>query len=121
MLTSSLLITAFSSRYADVIIADSRSSICWFLLEEVPAGFVIANHRLNLSAKPKRCRIHLSKRHRFAIANFKYQLLLPPVDKLTSSTLLLDFFQSAMLTSSLLITAFSSRYADVIIADSRSC
>ncbi|KZV27910.1 hypothetical protein F511_34614 [Dorcoceras hygrometricum] len=40
---------------------------CWFLLEEVPAGFIITNHRLNLSAKAKRCRIHLSTRHRFAI------------------------------------------------------
>ncbi|KZV50057.1 hypothetical protein F511_34369 [Dorcoceras hygrometricum] len=36
-------------------------------------------------AKAKRCRIHLSKRHRFAIANFKYHLL-------TNSSLRLDFF-----------------------------
>ncbi|KZV30927.1 galactose oxidase-like [Dorcoceras hygrometricum] len=48
---------------------------CWFLLEELPAGFIIANHRLNLSAKAKRCRIHLSKRHRFAIAILKYYRL----------------------------------------------
>ncbi|KZV22290.1 hypothetical protein F511_33197 [Dorcoceras hygrometricum] len=34
---------------------------------EVPAGFVIANHRLNLSAKSKRCRVNLFKRHRFVI------------------------------------------------------
>ncbi|KZV37521.1 hypothetical protein F511_09688 [Dorcoceras hygrometricum] len=33
--------------------------------------------------------------------------------------LILDFFQSAMLTSSLLLSASSSRHADVIIAESR--
>ncbi|KZV51723.1 hypothetical protein F511_20785 [Dorcoceras hygrometricum] len=33
--------------------------------------------------------------------------------------LILDFFQSAMLTSSLLLTATSSRHADVIISESR--
>ncbi|KZV49167.1 hypothetical protein F511_04436 [Dorcoceras hygrometricum] len=32
-----------------------------------------------------------------------------------------NFFQSAMMTSSLLITAFSIRHADVVIADSRFC
>ncbi|KZV38600.1 hypothetical protein F511_35765 [Dorcoceras hygrometricum] len=32
---------------------------------------------------------------------------------------ILDFFQSAMLTSSLLLAASSSRHADVIIAESR--
>ncbi|KZV49166.1 hypothetical protein F511_04435 [Dorcoceras hygrometricum] len=32
-----------------------------------------------------------------------------------------NFFQSAMMTSSLLITASSIRHADVIIADSRFC
>ncbi|KZV24503.1 hypothetical protein F511_37464 [Dorcoceras hygrometricum] len=53
--------------------------------------------------------------------NVEQVFFLPPVDKLTSSTLLVHLFQSAMLTSSLLITAFSSIYADVIIADSRSC
>ncbi|KZT76009.1 hypothetical protein F511_46966 [Dorcoceras hygrometricum] len=42
-------------------------------------------------------------------------------DMMTSSKLFLDFFQSAMLTSSLLLVAFSSRYADVIIADTISC
>ncbi|KZV50777.1 hypothetical protein F511_12021 [Dorcoceras hygrometricum] len=33
------------------------------------------NHLLNLSAKAKRCRINLFKRHRFATAIFKYHLL----------------------------------------------
>ncbi|KZV47087.1 heat shock cognate 70 kDa protein-like [Dorcoceras hygrometricum] len=33
--------------------------------------------------------------------------------------LILDFFQSAMLTSSLLLAASSSRHADIIIAESR--
>ncbi|KZV43621.1 hypothetical protein F511_00172 [Dorcoceras hygrometricum] len=90
-------------------------------------------HLLNLSAKAKRCRIYLSKRHHFAIANFKYQLLLlcflsttdvivanPSTDSADVTAADHNFFQSAILTSSLLITAFSSRYADVIIADSRS-
>ncbi|KZV52856.1 hypothetical protein F511_35167 [Dorcoceras hygrometricum] len=43
------------------------------------------NHLLNLSAKAKRCRINLSKRHRFAIVNSKYHLLV-------NSRLRLDFF-----------------------------
>ncbi|KZV46960.1 hypothetical protein F511_23562 [Dorcoceras hygrometricum] len=43
---------------------------------KLPARYYHRNKNLlNLSAKAKRCRIHLSKRHRFAIANFKYQLL----------------------------------------------
>ncbi|KZV30601.1 ABC transporter A family member 2-like [Dorcoceras hygrometricum] len=41
----------------------------------LPAGFIIANHQLNLNAKEKRCRINLFKRHRFAIANFEYARL----------------------------------------------
>ncbi|KZV24075.1 hypothetical protein F511_26941 [Dorcoceras hygrometricum] len=45
------------------------------LLRVVPAGSVIATHRLNLIANAKRCRINLFKQHRFAIANFKYHLL----------------------------------------------
>ncbi|KZV45095.1 hypothetical protein F511_22335 [Dorcoceras hygrometricum] len=44
------------------------------------------------------------------------RIQLPPIDMLTPWLLFLDFFQSAMLTSSLLLAAFSSRYADVIIA-----
>ncbi|KZV20326.1 pentatricopeptide repeat-containing protein mitochondrial-like [Dorcoceras hygrometricum] len=45
----------------------------WYL---ATAGYQRKEHLLNLSAKAKRCRINLFKRHRFAIANFKYQLLL---------------------------------------------
>ncbi|KZV24006.1 carbon catabolite repressor protein 45 [Dorcoceras hygrometricum] len=40
-------------------------------------------------------------------------------DMMTSWLLNLDFFRSAMLTSSLLLVATSSRHADVIIAESR--
>ncbi|KZV53983.1 hypothetical protein F511_41765 [Dorcoceras hygrometricum] len=102
---------------------------------------------LNHSVKAKRCRIHLFKRHRFAIANFKYHLLV-------NSSLRLDFFlydvalslasgssivwiycsfllivMTSLLTSSslipdlaLLLTADCDDItADVIIADSRSC
>ncbi|KZV26536.1 hypothetical protein F511_35216 [Dorcoceras hygrometricum] len=79
---------------------------CLFPLGDVPVGYHHRkNHRLNLSAKAKRCRIHLSKRHRFAIANFKYHRLLPPVDKLTSSLLI-----PALL---------NNRNADFIVDDSR--
>ncbi|KZV40346.1 hypothetical protein F511_14916 [Dorcoceras hygrometricum] len=50
---------------------------CWFLLRDVHAGYYHRKiHRLNLSAKAKRCRIHLSKRHRLTTANIKFQRLL---------------------------------------------
>ncbi|KZV58320.1 transcription factor JUNGBRUNNEN 1-like [Dorcoceras hygrometricum] len=55
------------------------------------------------------------------LSQLENQTLLLPIDRLTSSKLFLDFFQSAMLTSSLLLVTFSSRYADVIIADTSSC
>ncbi|KZV18569.1 hypothetical protein F511_42530 [Dorcoceras hygrometricum] len=75
------------------------------------AGYKRKEHLLNLSTKSKRCRINLFKRHRFVIALFKscasYQLLI------------LDFFESSMLTSSLMLAASSSCHADVIIAESR--
>ncbi|KZV19738.1 hypothetical protein F511_28600 [Dorcoceras hygrometricum] len=84
MLTSSLLITASSSRHADVIIVDSR-----FLFTSTSDSFTLA---------------HLSD-----------------CDDITADVIFADhnFSQSAMLTSSLLITASSSRHADVIIVDSR--
>ncbi|KZV46718.1 hypothetical protein F511_37398 [Dorcoceras hygrometricum] len=86
----------------------------------LPAGYHHRkNHLLNLSAKAKRCRIHLSKRHRFAIASIKYHRLVLSAD--VADVIIADhnFFQSTMLTSSLLISTSSSRHADVIIADSR--
>ncbi|KZV21052.1 hypothetical protein F511_31548 [Dorcoceras hygrometricum] len=44
---------------------------------DVPAGYYHRKiHRLNLSVKEKRCRIHLSKRHRLTTANIKFQRLL---------------------------------------------
>ncbi|KZV45946.1 hypothetical protein F511_28893 [Dorcoceras hygrometricum] len=46
-------------------------------LRLLPAGYYHRKENLlNLSTKAKRYRIYLSKRHRFAIANFKYQLWL---------------------------------------------
>ncbi|KZV30305.1 hypothetical protein F511_21313 [Dorcoceras hygrometricum] len=55
---------------------DPKRSTCWFLAQD---------HLLNHSVKAKRCRIHLFKRHRFAIAISKYHLLV-------NSSLRLDFF-----------------------------
>ncbi|KZV57296.1 hypothetical protein F511_36790 [Dorcoceras hygrometricum] len=52
--------------YCSFLLVSLESCTCWFLAR---------NHLLNLSAKEKRYRIHLSKRHRFAIANFKYHRL----------------------------------------------
>ncbi|KZV30979.1 ABC transporter G family member 11-like [Dorcoceras hygrometricum] len=94
-------------------------------------------------AKAKRCRINLFLRHRFAIANFKYQLLvhcsslLIVTSLLTSSTLiqllrfssqLLIVMTSLLMSSTLSAPAELSSSADcdditadVIIADSRSC
>ncbi|KZV40348.1 RING finger and CHY zinc finger domain-containing protein 1-like [Dorcoceras hygrometricum] len=49
---------------------------CWFPLRDVPTGYYHRKiHRLNLSAKAKCCRIHLSKRHRLTTANIKFQRL----------------------------------------------
>ncbi|KZV30053.1 hypothetical protein F511_27062 [Dorcoceras hygrometricum] len=48
------------------LLVSLERSTCWFLAQ---------NHLLNLT-KAKRCRTNLSKRHRFAIANSKYHLLL---------------------------------------------
>ncbi|KZV38927.1 hypothetical protein F511_14197 [Dorcoceras hygrometricum] len=63
--------------------------------------FIIAhdsqNHLLNLS-KAKRCRINLCKRHRFAIANFKYQLLVVlRLDTSCTTSLYLLRFSSQLL------------------------
>ncbi|KZV32161.1 carboxyl-terminal-processing peptidase 1, chloroplastic [Dorcoceras hygrometricum] len=70
-----------------------RSSTCWFLAQD---------HLLNHSVKAKRCRIHLFKRHRFAIANFEYHLLVNSSFLLTPSLCLLIMLTS-LLMSSLLI------------------
>ncbi|KZV55125.1 hypothetical protein F511_22637 [Dorcoceras hygrometricum] len=52
--------------HCSCLLVSLERSTCWFLAQ---------NHLLNLT-KAKRCRINLCKRHRFAIANFKHQLLL---------------------------------------------
>ncbi|KZV15810.1 hypothetical protein F511_30400 [Dorcoceras hygrometricum] len=79
------------------------------------------------SAKAKRCRINLSKRHRFAIANSKYHLLV-------NSSVRLDFFlydvASSLASGSSIDCALAELSSSVdcdditavvIIADSRSC
>ncbi|KZV42640.1 F-box protein [Dorcoceras hygrometricum] len=52
--------------------------VCWPLqVFQLPAGCCKRkSYLLNLSAKAKRCRINLFKRHRFAIANFKSSRLI---------------------------------------------
>ncbi|KZV46093.1 hypothetical protein F511_24717 [Dorcoceras hygrometricum] len=49
------------------LLVSLESCTCWFLAQD---------HLLNHSVNAKRCRIHSFKRHRFAIANFEYHLLL---------------------------------------------
>ncbi|KZV50971.1 TMV resistance protein N-like [Dorcoceras hygrometricum] len=86
-----------------------------FALRLLPAGYHHRrNHLLNLSAKTKRCRIHLSKRHRFAIANFNScascRLLIVMTSLLTSSSLI-------QLLRFLSIADCDEITADIIIAD----
>ncbi|KZV55691.1 hypothetical protein F511_08325 [Dorcoceras hygrometricum] len=94
-------------------------STCWFPLRDVPFGYYYRKiHRLNLSAKAKLCRIHLSKRHRLTTANIKLQRLVK------QSTVALDWFfslalrliQQLIVTSTLLIPALlNNRNADVMV------
>ncbi|KZV40344.1 chloride channel/carrier, CIC family [Dorcoceras hygrometricum] len=64
------------------------AATCWFPLRDVPAGYYHCKiHRLNLSAKAKRCRIHLSKRQRLTTANIKFQRLLLLLSSNTDQTL----------------------------------
>ncbi|KZV29306.1 Tau class glutathione S-transferase [Dorcoceras hygrometricum] len=75
--------------------------------DRLPTGYYHRKiHRLNLSAKVKRCRIHLSKRHRFAIANFKYHRLV----------VLLLTADCDDITAYVIITDPSTDSADVIFA-----
>ncbi|KZV54114.1 yrdC domain-containing protein, mitochondrial [Dorcoceras hygrometricum] len=77
--------TIFFNRYDDVTVAESRflsisnadvivAARSFFLLVSCDCC-QRKEHLLNLIANAKRCRINLFKRHRFAIANFKYHLL----------------------------------------------
>ncbi|KZV49170.1 hypothetical protein F511_04439 [Dorcoceras hygrometricum] len=99
--------------YFYCLLVSLERSTCWFLAR---------NHLLNLT-KAKRCRFNLCKRHRFAIANFKHQLLVVlRLDTSCTTSLHLLRFSSQlliMMTSSLLLIASSRIYADVITADSR--
>ncbi|KZV46615.1 sphingoid long-chain bases kinase 2, mitochondrial [Dorcoceras hygrometricum] len=76
---------------------------CWLLHRKI--------HRLNLSAKAKQGRIHLSKRHRFAIANFKYYRLV--VLYLTTDC--------DDITADVINTDPSTDSADITAADSSCC
>ncbi|KZV48367.1 hypothetical protein F511_29972 [Dorcoceras hygrometricum] len=67
----------------------------WYL---ATAGYQRKEHLLNLSAKSKRCRINLFKRHHFAIANFNS----------CASCRLLNVMTSLLMSSSL-IPYFSSQ------------
>ncbi|KZV14163.1 hypothetical protein F511_44286 [Dorcoceras hygrometricum] len=98
---------------------------------------MLATRFPNDCTKAKRCRIHLSKRHRFAIANFKYHLLVNSSLRLDtsscttslyllrfSSQLLIAFAQllivmTSLLMSSSLFEASSSRHVDGMDAESR--
>ncbi|KZV20407.1 hypothetical protein F511_30637 [Dorcoceras hygrometricum] len=94
---------------------------------------------LVLSTKAKRCRIHLSKRHRFAIANFNScaSVSTADCDDITADVIIADpalallcqllIVMTSLLTSSSLIQLLrflstddcDDITADIIIADSR--
>ncbi|KZV20471.1 hypothetical protein F511_34606 [Dorcoceras hygrometricum] len=92
--------------YCSYLLVSLESCTCWFLAQ---------NYLLNLSAKAKRCRINLFKRHRFAIAIFKYQLL-PATDcDVTANFINVDPALALLFTTA----ECDDITADVIIADSR--
>ncbi|KZV54222.1 pentatricopeptide repeat-containing protein [Dorcoceras hygrometricum] len=97
--------TALVWMYCSCLLVSLESCTCWFLAQ---------SHLLNLSAKAKRCRINLSKRHRFAIANSNYHLLV-------NSSLRLNFFLYVVaLSLALLFTtadSFSFLLNDDVTAD----
>ncbi|KZV30878.1 hypothetical protein F511_10812 [Dorcoceras hygrometricum] len=99
-----------SLRLDVLLIASGCTSYLLVSLESCTCWFLAQNHLLNLSAKAKRCRINLFKRHRFAIANSKYHLLV-------NSSLRLD--TSSSLTLLFTTTDCDDITTDVIIADSR--
>ncbi|KZV46056.1 hypothetical protein F511_23360 [Dorcoceras hygrometricum] len=90
MLTSSLLLTAFSSRYADVIVADSSSSLTDMLTSSLLLIVMTSSLLLNASSRMyadviKAVSLFLS------ISNARHLCCsqLSPVDMLTSSLLIL--------------------------------
>ncbi|KZV52279.1 hypothetical protein F511_39916 [Dorcoceras hygrometricum] len=78
------------------------------LIADVTADFIIADTALALL-----CQLLI------VMTSLPMSSSLIPDLALLCQMLILDFFQSAMLTSSLLLAASSSRHTDVIIAESR--
>ncbi|KZV42772.1 hypothetical protein F511_30108 [Dorcoceras hygrometricum] len=97
-----LLIIAIANPSADSL---ARSSL---LIADVTADFINADPALALL-----CQLLI------VMTSLLMSSSLIPDLALLCQLLILDFFQSAMLTSSLLLAASSSRHADVIIAESR--
>ncbi|KZV43814.1 hypothetical protein F511_39712 [Dorcoceras hygrometricum] len=81
---------------------------CSLLIVDVTADFIIADPALVLL-----CQLLI------VMTSLLMSSSLIPDLALLCQLLILDFFQSAMLTSSLLLAASSSRHTDVIIAESR--
>ncbi|KZV35546.1 Leucine-rich repeat containing protein [Dorcoceras hygrometricum] len=145
MLTSSLLITAFSIRYADVIIAETRSSLLLnnllpsvdkltssllipALLNNRNADVIVADSRfLPIIIADQLIELHVSEAvHAGLHVRIVVHLISSVIALLLNSSLRLDHYSLRLLppvdklTSSLLIPALlNNRNADVIVADSR--
>ncbi|KZV42774.1 hypothetical protein F511_30110 [Dorcoceras hygrometricum] len=96
-----------------VLLSLTSSTNCWLhcsslLIADVTADFINADPALAL----------LSQLLIVMTSLLMSSSLIPDL-ALLCQLLFLDFFQSAMLTSSLLLASSSSRHADVIIAESR--
>ncbi|KZV42773.1 hypothetical protein F511_30109 [Dorcoceras hygrometricum] len=96
-----------------VLLSLTSSTNCWLhcislLIADVTADFINADPALALL-----CQLLI------VMTSLLMSSSLIPDLALLCQLLILDFFQSAMLTSSLLLAASSSRHADVIIAESR--
>ncbi|KZV26284.1 hypothetical protein F511_41005 [Dorcoceras hygrometricum] len=96
-----------------VLLSLTSSTNCWLhcsslLTADVTADFIIADPDLALLFKTADC------------DDITADVIIADSRSCAScQRLILDFFQSAMLTSSLLLAASSSRHADVIITESR--
>ncbi|KZV35982.1 paired amphipathic helix protein Sin3-like 4 [Dorcoceras hygrometricum] len=113
--------------YITVALVWMHCSCLLVSLERSTYWFLAQNHLLNLT-KAKRCRINLSKRHRFAIANSNAPAELSSsadCDDITADVIIADSRSCAssqlliVMTSFLLLIASSRKCADVITADSR--
>ncbi|KZV55333.1 F-box family protein [Dorcoceras hygrometricum] len=102
--------------YCCYLLVSLESCTCWFLAQ---------NYLLNLSVKAKHCRINLFKRHRFAIANSKYHLLVNSSLRLDTSSCTTSLYLLRLhhpTTGSTIASCYCDDFTDdVIIVDSRSC